>query len=65
MSNQEDGGHSHDDFCEVTVTLEAEHLDLIQEVADEYAEKLGKGWDFSAIVRVAVGDLLTKLGKMS
>ena len=58
--------HSHaEDFVDITVTLEEEHIEMLEEVAREYNEKLGQDWDLSAVVRVAVGSLLTKLGKMA
>ncbi len=58
-------GHPHEDYTTVTVELETEHMEMLAELAREYAGKLGQEWDLSAVVRVAVGDLLTKMGKMS
>lgn len=59
--------HSHDaqEYRKVEVLIEEEQLELLNKLADEYREKLGKGWNLSAIVRVAIGDFLTKMGKMS
>lgn len=65
----EEGGehHEHEEepLVEVSVLLEEDSIGLLEEVAREYTEKLGQKWDLSAVVRLAVGDLLTKLGKMS
>ncbi len=57
--------HDHEEYRKIEVLIEEEQLELLTALADEYREKLGKGWDLSAIVRVAVGDFLTKMGKMS
>ena len=58
--------HSHDEpLKKVTVMLEEEQVDGLRELAEEYREKLGQRWTMSAIVRVAVGDFLTRMGKMS
>jgi len=58
--------HSHDEpLKRVTVMLEEEQVDGLRELAEEYREKLGQRWTMSAIVRVAVGDFLTRMGKMS
>jgi hypothetical protein len=59
-------GHDHDhEYVEVKVALEVEHMEMLEEIAKEYGEKLGQDWDVSAVVRVAVGNLLTKFGKMA
>ena len=58
--------HSHDEpLKRVTVMLEEEQVDGLRELAEEYRKKLGQRWTMSAIVRVAVGDFLTRMGKMS
>ncbi|MEE9613440.1 MAG: hypothetical protein V3W31_00615 [Thermodesulfobacteriota bacterium] len=59
-------GHGHEEeLKDVTVALEADQIEALGELAREYSEKLGQQWDLSAVVRVAVGDLLTKLGRMA
>ena len=58
-------GHSHEGFEEVTVLLEDDQIEGLNELLQEYRAKLGDEWDLSAIIRVAVGDFLTKMGKMS
>ena len=58
--------HSHDEpLKRVTVMLEEDQVDGLRELAEEYRKKLGQRWTMSAIVRVAVGDFLTRMGKMS
>jgi hypothetical protein len=60
------GGHSHDEELRaVTIELEADQIEALEELSAEYARELGADWDLGAVVRVAVGDCLTKLGKMT
>lgn len=49
----------------LTVTLEEEQVEMLKELAADYRERLGQRWTLSAMVRVAVGDLLTRMGKIS
>jgi hypothetical protein len=59
-------GHTHaEELREVTIDLEEDQIEALEELAAEYRERLGQGWDLGAVVRLAVGDFLTKLGKMS
>lgn len=59
-------GHTHDEeLKELTVTLEADQIELLEELAVQYTEELKQDWDLSAVLRVAVGHFLTKLGKIS
>lgn len=59
------GGHGHDELKEVTVTLEEEQIEILEEMAKEYKSTLGQDWDLSAMLRVAVGHFLTKMGKIT
>ncbi len=64
----DDHGHDHgheEKLRKVTVSLEDEQIEKLKELAEEYKGKLGQRWTLSAMVRVAVGDFLTKMGKMS
>ena len=49
----------------VSISLEDEQIEKLKGLAEEYKSKLGQRWTLSAMVRVAVGDFLTKMGKMS
>ena len=63
MSEHED--HSHEDlFVELNVTLEEDQLEELKKIAKEYKEQLNQDWDVSAVIRVAVGDFLNKLGRI-
>lgn len=60
------GEHDHVEiFKKITVVLEEEQIEKLKELAAEYKVKLGQKWTLSAMMRVAVGDFLTKMGKMS
>ena len=65
------GSHGHDhgheeELREVTVTLEEEQIEALEEMAAEYRTQLGqKDWALSAMLRVAVGHFLTEMGKMT
>jgi hypothetical protein len=49
----------------VTVMLEDEQVEILKEMAAEYREKLGQDWTLSAMVRVAVGDFLTRMKRLA
>lgn len=60
------GEHSHEEeFESVTLDLEADQIEEIKKLAAEYSKELGQEWDMGAVVRLAVGDLLTKLKRMT
>ncbi|MBI5560907.1 MAG: hypothetical protein HY883_06495 [Deltaproteobacteria bacterium] len=61
-------GHEHgheEKLKRISIALEEGQIELLREIAKEYAGKLGQRWSISAVVRVAVGDLLTKMGKIA
>ena len=63
MSDHEE--HSHEeDFVELSVTLEEDQLEELKKLAEKYTEELSQDWDVSAVIRVAVGDFLNKLGRI-
>ena len=65
MSEDDAHGHDHhEDFVELSVTLEEDQLRELEKLASEYAEELDQDWDVSAVIRVAVGDFLNKLGRI-
>ncbi len=60
------GEHEHSEVLKkISIMLEEDQIELLKELASEYREKLGQRWSIGAMVRVAVGDFLTKMGKMS
>ncbi len=59
-------GHSHDEeLVELTVTLEEDQIEILEEMAKQYAAELKQDWDLSAVLRVAVGHFLTKMGRIT
>ncbi len=59
-------GHSHDEeLRRVSIMLEEDQIVILKQLAGEYKEKLGQRWSMSAIVRVAVGDFLSRMGRFS
>ncbi len=59
-------GHTHDEeLKELTVTLEADQVEILEELAGQYSRELGQDWDLSAVLRVAVGHFLTKMGRIT
>ncbi|MFQ5441838.1 MAG: hypothetical protein ACE5EB_03830 [Thermodesulfobacteriota bacterium] len=59
-------GHAHDEeLRKVSIMLEEDQIVILKELAGEYREKLGQRWSMSAIVRVAVGDFLSRMGRIS
>lgn len=58
--------HGHEEaFKKITITLEEEQVEKMKELASEYRVKLGQNWTLSAMMRVAVGDFLNKMGKIT
>ncbi len=58
--------HSHDEeLVELTVTLEEDQIEILEEMARQYAAELKQDWDLSAVLRVAVGHFLTKMGRIT
>lgn len=63
---KDEKGDAHDgELREVTIELEDDQIEALEELAGEYRGRLGQDWDLGAVVRLAVGDFLTRLGKMS
>lgn len=59
-------GHTHEEeLKELTVTLEADQVEILEELAVQYSRELGQDWDLSAVLRVAVGHFLTKMGRIT
>lgn len=47
-----------------TVFLESDHIESLDELARRYSKELGQRWTRSAVVRLAVGDFLTRMGRI-
>lgn len=58
--------HSHTEALKrITVMLEEDQVESLKELAEEYRKKLGQRWTLSAMLRVAVGDFLNRMGKIT
>lgn len=62
-THEKDAGK--EELVRFTILLEDEQIEKLRELAGEYREKLGQKWSVSAMVRVAVGDFLARMGKIS
>lgn len=47
-----------------TIFLEDEQTEALDELAKEYTKAFGQRWTRGSVVRLAVGDFLTKIQKM-
>jgi hypothetical protein len=58
-------GHEHHGLVEVTLLLEDEHLDALDEVAAEITRDLKQPWDRGAVVRLALSEFFSRRGKIT
>ncbi len=58
-------GHEHHGLVEVTLLLEDEHLDALDEVAAELTGDLRQKWDRGAVVRLALSEFFSRRGKIT
>jgi len=57
--------HEHHGLVEVTLLLEDEHLDALDEVAAEITRDLKQTWDRGAVVRLALSEFFSRRGKIT
>ncbi len=48
-----------------TVYLEEDQIDILEELSREYTDRLGQRWSKSAVIRLALSDFFTRIGKIS
>ncbi len=58
-------GHEHHGLVEVTLLLEDEHLDALDETAAEISNELKQPWDRGAVVRLALSEFFSRRGKIT
>ncbi len=58
-------GHEHHGLVEVTLLLEDEHLDALDEAAAEISSELKQHWDRGAVVRLALSEFFSRRGKIT
>ncbi len=58
-------GHEHHGLVEVTLLLEDEHLEALDEVAAEISNEVKQHWDRGAVVRLALSEFFSRRGKIT
>jgi hypothetical protein len=58
-------GHEQHGLVEVTLLLEDEHLDALDETAQELTRDLKQPWDRGAVVRLALSEFFSRRGKIT
>ena len=58
-------GHEQHGLVEVTLLLEDEHLDALDEAAQELTRDLKQPWDRGAVVRLALSEFFSRRGKIT
>ena len=58
-------GHEQHGLVEVTLLLEDEHLDALDEAAAELTKDLKQPWDRGAVVRLALSEFFSRRGKIT
>ena len=58
-------GHEEHGLVEVTLLLEDEHLDALDEAAAELTRQLKQPWDRGAVVRLALSEFFSRQGKIT
>lgn len=49
---------------EITILLEDEQIEALDELAEEYSRDLGQPWDRGAVIRLALSEFFSKRGKI-
>lgn len=57
-------GEEQERLRKISVYLEEEVLDALEETAREFQEETGRTWSKGAVIRVALSDFFTRRGKM-
>jgi len=77
MENKDDHAHKHQEhdhghegheqhgLVEVTLLLEDEHLDALDEAAAEISKEVKQRWDRGAVVRLALSEFFSRRGKIT
>lgn len=64
--HDEQGDHEHEHgLVEVTLLLEDEHLEALDETAEEISRDLKQVWDRGAVVRLALSEFFSRRGKIT
>lgn len=63
--DHEQGEQHQHGLVEVTLLLEDEHLEALDEAAAELTRTLNQPWDRGAVVRLAVSEFFSRQGKIT
>lgn len=58
-------GHAHHGLVEITILIEDEHLDALDETAKELSRELKQPWDRGAVIRLALSEFFSRRGKIT
>lgn len=54
----------HEKLVKTTVNLEAEVLEALEDLAEEYSQETGQKWSRGAVIRVALSEFFSRRGKI-
>lgn len=54
--------HSHEKLVKVSLYLEDDHIEALDDAAEEYSKLLGQRWSRGAVVRLALSDFFSRKG---
>ena len=57
-------GEEHEKLVKTTVNLEAEVMEALEELAEEYSQETGQKWSRGAVIRVALSEFFSRRGKI-
>ena len=59
-----DINEENEELKEITILLEEEHIEALDELAGELTRDLGQLWDRGAVIRIALREFFSKRGKI-
>ncbi len=54
----------HEKLKKISISLEEEVLEAIEELAEEYSKETGRKWSKGAVIRLALSEFFSKRGKI-
>ena len=54
----------HEKLKKISISIEEEVLEAIEELAEEYSKETGRKWSKGAVIRVALSEFFSKRGKI-
>lgn len=56
--------HDHEKLVKISVSLEEEVLEALEEYAEAYSKETGQRWSRGAVIRVALSEFFSRRGKI-